>query len=244
MGRPAQSSRTTLPSAPGLPNTTIPCLHSRRRPLTVIAVSRLPARRPRPVSFVTQLIAFGLRQVIGDGADDVAQIVGVVEQRFRDHSRTLPKALENAHNRAWQALGVALAGDEDAIGDRFAQSGDDAAAVQYILTMGGQPARLLIGRGLAIPGVARAGPDADSVAAVAVPAEARTIHPRPGARRPAGASEGVGRPELPSWPAGALYAICDVAKAPLTAPPGSGASPLPFGDECLPPRPPPPSRRP
>ena len=95
------------------------------------------------MSFVTQLIAFGLRQVIGDGADDVAQIVGVVEQRFRDHSRTLPKALENAHNRAWQALGVALAGDEDAIGDRFAQSGDDAAAVQYILTMGGQPARPL-----------------------------------------------------------------------------------------------------
>ncbi len=63
------------------------------------------------MSLVTQLIGFGLRQVIGDYADDVVQVVGVIEQRFCDHSRTLPKALENAHNRAWQSLGVALAGD-------------------------------------------------------------------------------------------------------------------------------------
>ncbi|HVS40578.1 MAG TPA: bifunctional serine/threonine-protein kinase/formylglycine-generating enzyme family protein [Gemmataceae bacterium] len=85
------------------------------------------------MSFITQLIAFGLRQVIGDCADDVAQVVGVVERRFRDHSRKLPKALENAHNRAWQALGVALAGD--GLVDRikvFFASGDDKGVREQV----------------------------------------------------------------------------------------------------------------
>ena len=85
------------------------------------------------MSLVTQLIGFGLRQVIGDSADDVGQVVGVVEQRFRDHSRTLPKALEQAHNRAWQALGVALAGD--GLLDRvkvFFASGDDKGVREQV----------------------------------------------------------------------------------------------------------------
>ncbi len=85
------------------------------------------------MSLVTQLIGFGLRQVIGDSADDVGQVVGAVEQRFRDHSRKLPKALENAHNRAWQALGVALAGD--GLLDRvkvFFASGDDKGVREQV----------------------------------------------------------------------------------------------------------------
>ncbi len=85
------------------------------------------------MSLLTQLIGFGLRQVIGDSADDAAQIVGVVEQRFRDHSRTLPKALESAHQRAWQALGVALAGD--GLLDRlkvFFASGDDKGVREQV----------------------------------------------------------------------------------------------------------------
>jgi len=90
------------------------------------------------VSLVTHLVGFGLRQVIGDYADSAVQIIAAVEQRFRDHSRTLPKALDQAHNRAWQALGVALAGD--GLIDRvkvFFASGDDKGVreqVQLFLT--------------------------------------------------------------------------------------------------------------
>ncbi len=82
------------------------------------------------MSLVTSLIGFGLRQVIGDAAGNVVE---VVEQRFRDHSQTLPKALERAHDRAWQALEVALAGD--GIFDRvkgFFASGDDKAIREQV----------------------------------------------------------------------------------------------------------------
>jgi hypothetical protein len=41
------------------------------------------------MSPITQLVGFGLRQVIGDYADGAVQIAATVEQRFRDHSRTL-----------------------------------------------------------------------------------------------------------------------------------------------------------
>jgi formylglycine-generating enzyme required for sulfatase activity len=54
------------------------------------------------------LVGFGLRQLLGDGIENV---VVAVEQRFRDHGQALPRALERAHDRAWQSLGVALAGD-------------------------------------------------------------------------------------------------------------------------------------
>ena len=78
------------------------------------------------MSLIAQLVGFGLRQVIGDYADSAVQIASAVEQRFRDHSRTLPNALEHAHHRAWRALGVALAGDGllDRVKVVFA-SGDD-----------------------------------------------------------------------------------------------------------------------
>ncbi len=85
------------------------------------------------MSLVAQLVGFGLRQVIGDFADSSVQVVAAVEQHFRDHSRTLPKALDQAHNRAWQALGVALAGD--GLLDRvkvFFASGDDKGVREQV----------------------------------------------------------------------------------------------------------------
>jgi hypothetical protein len=85
------------------------------------------------MSPITQLVGFGLRQVIGDYADGAVQMAAVIEQRFRDHSRTLPKALDRAHHRAWQALGVALAGD--GLLDRvkvFFASGDDKGVREQV----------------------------------------------------------------------------------------------------------------
>ena len=85
------------------------------------------------MSPLVHLVGFGLRQVIGDYADGVGQVVAAVEQHFRDHSRKLPKALDQAHQRAWQALGVALAGD--GLLDRvkvFFASGDDKGVREQV----------------------------------------------------------------------------------------------------------------
>jgi formylglycine-generating enzyme required for sulfatase activity/tRNA A-37 threonylcarbamoyl transferase component Bud32 len=99
------------------------------------------------VSFATQLLGFGLRQVIAESADSVVQaaevaeqampvatrIIKVAERYFRDHSRTLPNALEKAHDRAWQAMAVALAGD--GLLDRvkvFFASGDDKGVREQV----------------------------------------------------------------------------------------------------------------
>ncbi len=75
------------------------------------------------MSLVSPLAAFGLRQVLGDGIENVAAAIG---QHFRDHAQTLPTALRRAHDRTWQALAVALAGDSllERIKVFFA-SGDD-----------------------------------------------------------------------------------------------------------------------
>ena len=55
-----------------------------------------------------QLIAFGLKQVLGEAVDKVSDFL---DNHFNDHAGALPKALARAHDRAWDALGVALAGD-------------------------------------------------------------------------------------------------------------------------------------
>lgn len=85
--------------------------------------SRVGRERQCTMSLVNKLIGFGLRQVIGDVIDHVGDFV---EMRFTDHSQTLPKALARANDRAWQALGIALAGDTfvDKLKVLFA-SGDD-----------------------------------------------------------------------------------------------------------------------
>jgi formylglycine-generating enzyme required for sulfatase activity len=66
------------------------------------------------MQIVNKLAAYALRQVIGEAADEVAAFA---ERRFTDHSQALPRALATAADRAWQTLGIALAGD--GICDRF-----------------------------------------------------------------------------------------------------------------------------
>jgi hypothetical protein len=82
------------------------------------------------MSLATALFGFALRQVLGD---DVKNVFEAARQLLTDHSTKLPKALERAHDRAWQALGVALAGD--GILDRvkgFVASGDEKGFRQQV----------------------------------------------------------------------------------------------------------------
>jgi formylglycine-generating enzyme required for sulfatase activity/predicted Ser/Thr protein kinase len=75
------------------------------------------------MQFMCQFSGFLLRQVIGGSAVAVA---GFLQKRFGDHSQPLPQALQRAAERAWQTLGVALAGD--GVLDRAARlftGGDD-----------------------------------------------------------------------------------------------------------------------
>ncbi len=52
------------------------------------------------------LLAFGLRYAFNVSAD---HFVSALEKRLADHSDTLPKALDRANDRAWEAVGLALA---------------------------------------------------------------------------------------------------------------------------------------
>src|SRR5262249_47992782 len=60
------------------------------------------------MNFSSHLVAFGLRQVIGDVAGPV---IDFVRTSFTDHGARLPRALASAHKRAWEALVLALDGD-------------------------------------------------------------------------------------------------------------------------------------
>jgi formylglycine-generating enzyme required for sulfatase activity len=60
------------------------------------------------MSLVTSLVAFTLRQTLDVSPEGALRLV---EGYFTDRSRALPRALGKANERAWQALGVALAGD-------------------------------------------------------------------------------------------------------------------------------------
>ncbi|MFO0930731.1 MAG: bifunctional serine/threonine-protein kinase/formylglycine-generating enzyme family protein [Gemmataceae bacterium] len=82
------------------------------------------------MSLLTPLAAYGIRQVLGDGIEHVA---AAVVDLFRDHSQTLPRAMQRAHERAWKALEVALAGD--GLVDRvkvFFASGDDKGVREQV----------------------------------------------------------------------------------------------------------------
>jgi formylglycine-generating enzyme required for sulfatase activity/tRNA A-37 threonylcarbamoyl transferase component Bud32 len=54
------------------------------------------------------LVSFGIRQLIGVAVD---QVIDAVVDRFADPTQVLPLALGRAHDRAWKAFGLALAGD-------------------------------------------------------------------------------------------------------------------------------------
>src|SRR5437879_4639374 len=45
------------------------------------------------------------------GGTAVAAVAGFLEQRFADHSKELTEALHKAHDRAWTAVELSLAGD-------------------------------------------------------------------------------------------------------------------------------------
>ncbi len=54
------------------------------------------------------LLAFGVRHVFDVSAE---RLIELIEKRLTDHSQALPKALAKANDQAWQAVGLALAGD-------------------------------------------------------------------------------------------------------------------------------------
>jgi formylglycine-generating enzyme required for sulfatase activity/serine/threonine protein kinase len=54
------------------------------------------------------LISFGLRQVLGEGAD---QLLNYLRARFLDPSQALPQALSSAQERSWRTLEMALGGN-------------------------------------------------------------------------------------------------------------------------------------
>jgi serine/threonine protein kinase len=60
------------------------------------------------MSITGSLLAFGVRYVFDVSAE---RFLEVVEKHLTDHSQALPKALAKANDRAWQAVGLALAGD-------------------------------------------------------------------------------------------------------------------------------------
>ena len=65
-----------------------------------------PGKTPMPVTGT--LAAFALKHTFDLSADTLLDWLG---NRFTDHSQTLPRALGRANDRAWQAVGLALAGD-------------------------------------------------------------------------------------------------------------------------------------
>src|SRR5579871_1263624 len=72
------------------------------------------------MAIIQQLSALAVRQLLGGicqsagvevGPAAVETVVGLLANRFRDHSQLLSQALQRANERAWRALEIALAGD-------------------------------------------------------------------------------------------------------------------------------------
>src|SRR5262249_11619290 len=60
------------------------------------------------MAIFSALSAFALRQVAGDGAENVVKAIG---DRFSDRGGQLTEALRRASERAWRTLEIALAGE-------------------------------------------------------------------------------------------------------------------------------------
>ena len=73
------------------------------------------------MSITAGLIALGVRHLFDDAADGAMDFL---KNRLTDHSQALPKALAKANDRAWQAVGLALAGNS--LFDRLRDLGRDA----------------------------------------------------------------------------------------------------------------------
>ncbi len=64
------------------------------------------------MSITANLIAFGVRSVYQLPIDlPIEDIVQAIEYRLTDHSQVFSKALAKANDRAWQSVGLALAGE-------------------------------------------------------------------------------------------------------------------------------------
>ena len=93
------------------------------------------------MALLQQLVGFTLRQVIDLDVEALGEAVGgvsgrvlqIVGNHFRDHSQTLPRALQRANDKSWHALGVALGGNGlfDWLKRQFA-SGDDKGLRQQV----------------------------------------------------------------------------------------------------------------
>ena len=91
------------------------------------------------------LLSVGLKAILELPVEELASWV---KSRFTDHSAALPKAIAAANDRAWQAVGLALAGDT--LLGRIFRDGDLKAVQAQIRTfvtdadtgLDGQPAGL------------------------------------------------------------------------------------------------------
>jgi hypothetical protein len=57
---------------------------------------------------VGHLLAYALRQLVGDSTGRAVELVGAY---LTDHGKSLPRAVATANDRAWKVLAVALSGD-------------------------------------------------------------------------------------------------------------------------------------
>ena len=96
------------------------------------------------MSLMTTLVGLGIKQVVGESVDAV---VAGIAGWFNDPSQELPRAIERATDRAWDAVALALAGDtllgkvrqalasgmDDAVADHIRRSGFiQASSVQPV----------------------------------------------------------------------------------------------------------------
>src|SRR5437868_2755922 len=105
------------------------------------------------MSILLSLSTLAIREVV-DGACACAGIkngtavVGILTERFTDHSQRLTKALHSSNQNAWKALEIALAGES--LWDRckvlIARSEDKAFAQQVRAFLDAAPLRELSGK--------------------------------------------------------------------------------------------------
>src|SRR5262249_41911382 len=88
------------------------------------------------------LSTFALRQVVGDGAENVTKALG---DHFSDQGRLLLDALHKSNERAWKAFEVALAGES--FWNKLDAAEDKALRQQIRSLLDVMPLPLLTGRG-------------------------------------------------------------------------------------------------
>ncbi len=72
---------------------------------------------------------FALRQFVGDAAEPVVE---ALTDLYSDRSQRLIQALKTAHDRAWRALEIAVAGKIEFLGQKLRATGDEKAFAQEV----------------------------------------------------------------------------------------------------------------